>query len=298
MVKGIITPVVTLLDENKKIDCNSNKLLIKRLIDTGINGIVLLGSTGEFPSLSFEERKYFVEFALKYINSHIFTIVGISSTVLEETESLIRLAEKYKASAVMVIGPYYFSMDEEGLYSYFSHIAKLTDLPIILYNFPDRNNINLSPELVYRLANDYINIVGIKDTVDNISHTRKFIQHFKAFKREFYIYSGLDEYLIPNLICGGSGGICGLSNITPKLYTNIFNAFNDKDMDCLMRLERKLMILLELFEITNPFTISIKYSLKLAGLDIKPIVKYPDVKVSEEQSKKIKIIINELKDFI
>jgi 4-hydroxy-tetrahydrodipicolinate synthase len=83
MVKGIITPVVTLLDEYKKIDCNSNKFLIKRLIDTGINGIVLLGSTGEFHSLSFEERKYFVEFALKYINSNIFTIVGISSTVLE-----------------------------------------------------------------------------------------------------------------------------------------------------------------------------------------------------------------------
>jgi 4-hydroxy-tetrahydrodipicolinate synthase len=198
----------------------------------------------------------------------------------------------------MVIAPYFFSMDEEGLYSYFSHLAKATELPIILYNFPDRNNINLSPGLVYRLANDYKNIVGIKDTVDNISHTRKFIQQFEEFKREFYIYSGLDEYLIPNLICGGSGGICGWSNITPKLYTDIFDAFNNNDMDSLLSLERNLMVLLELFEVTNPFTISIKYALKLTGLDIKPIVKYPEVKISEEQLKKIKIIINKLKNFI
>ena len=160
MIKGIITPVVTLLDDKKIIDCKSNEILIRRLIDASVDGIVLLGSTGEFPHLTFDERKYFVERGLKYINKSIFTIVGISSTVLEETESLIELAEKCGASALMVIAPYYFGMDEEGLYSYFSHISKITDLPIILYNFPDRNNINLSPALVYKLANNYKNIAG------------------------------------------------------------------------------------------------------------------------------------------
>jgi len=107
------------------------------------------------------------------------------------------VAENCGANTLMVIAPYYFTMDEEGLYSYFSHIAKMTDLPIILYNFPDRNNINLSTTLVYKLAQDYKNIVGIKDTVDNISHTRKLIQQFKNVNSEFYIYSGLDEYLTP-----------------------------------------------------------------------------------------------------
>jgi 4-hydroxy-tetrahydrodipicolinate synthase len=298
MVKGIITPVVTVLDEKKKIDCGANELLIKRLIDANVDGIVILGSTGEFPNLNLNERKYFVECGLKYINNSIFTIVGVSSTVLEETESLIKLAEKYEASAVMVIAPYYFGMDEEGLYSYFSHIAKFTELPVILYNFPDRNNINLSPKLVYRLANNHKNIIGIKDTVDNISHTRKIIQQFNEFNRDFFIYSGLDEYLIPNLFCGGSGSICGLSNVAPMLYVKIWNAFKSKNIDELMNLQKYLMILLELFEVTNPFTISIKYALKFVGLDIKPFVKYPDIHLSEEQINRIKTIVTKLDNFI
>lgn len=298
MVKGVVTPIVTLLDENKMIDYKSNEILIRRLIDVGVNGIVLLGSTGEFPHLTYNEKKYFVESGLKYINKSIFTIVGISSTVLEETESLIKLAEKCEASALMVIAPYYFGMDEEGLYSYFSHIAKITDLPIILYNFPDRNNINLSPRLVYKLANNYKNIAGIKDTVDNISHTRKIIQQFNGFKRDFFIYSGLDEYLIPNLFCGGSGGICGLSNVAPKLYVQIWKAFKNKEIDELINLQKYLMLLLELFEVTNPFTISIKYALTFAGLNIKPTVKYPDITLSDEQLKRIKTILEKLDNFI
>jgi len=253
MVKGIITPVVTLLDEHKRIDYASNEKLIRRLIDAGIDGIVLLGSTGEFPLLTIEEKKGFIKQTVNCINNDVFTIVGISSTVLDETEQLINVAENCGANTLMVIAPYYFTMDEEGLYSYFSHIAKMTDLPIILYNFPDRNNINLSTTLVYKLAQDYKNIVGIKDTVDNISHTRKLIQQFKNVNSEFYIYSGLDEYLTPNFICGGSGGICGLSNVAPKLYVNIWQALKNGNLDELVKLEEKLMILLELFEITNPF---------------------------------------------
>jgi 4-hydroxy-tetrahydrodipicolinate synthase len=298
MVKGIITPVVTLLDDKKNIDYVANEKLIRRLIDAGIDGIVLLGSTGEFPNLTIEEKESFIEQSLNYIDNDVFTIVGISSTVLDETEQLIKVAEKCMAKALMVIAPYYFTMDEEGLYSYFSHIAKITDLPIILYNFPDRNNINLSTDLVYKLAQDYKNIVGIKDTVDNISHTRKLIQQFKNFNGEFHIYSGLDEYLIPNLGCGGSGAICGLSNIAPKLYVKIWQAFKKRDLDELLRLEEKLMILLELFEITNPFTISIKYALRFIDSDFLPVIKYPEVKVSDEKLDKIKHIIDQLSDFI
>jgi 4-hydroxy-tetrahydrodipicolinate synthase len=298
MIKGIITPVVTLLNENKEIDFRANELVIKRLIDANVNGIVLLGSTGEFPLLKHNEKRDFIENSLKYINNETYTIVNISSTVLEESESLIKWAEKYGASAIMAIAPYYFSMDELALYSYFSHLAKLTDLPVMLYNFPDRNSINLMPEFILKLAENHKNIIGVKDTVDNMSHTRKIILQFKEFNREFFIFSGLDEYLIPNLFCGGSGSICGLSNIFPKLYVKIWDAFNNKNMGEIINLQRDLMILLELFEITNPFTISIKYALKCAGLDIKPVVKYPDIHLSENQLNRIKFILQRLENYL
>ncbi|MDY6820946.1 MAG: dihydrodipicolinate synthase family protein, partial [Deferribacterota bacterium] len=288
----------TLFDSNKEIDFSANEKLIDRLIDAKINGILLLGSTGEFPYMDTNEKSSFIERGLKYINKRVPTIVGVSSTILEETYRLIEVAEKNMADALIVIAPYYYTMDERGLYSYFSDIARKTALPIIIYNFPERNNINISPNLIYALALEHKNIIGIKDTVDNISHTRKIILQFKNFNRDFYIFSGLDEYLIPNIIWGGSGGICGLSNIAPKLYVEIVNAFKNKDIDRLVYLQGHLSILLEIFDISNPFTIAIKYALNYVDSTFKHFVKYPNITLDNKKVEQIEKIISNIKEFV
>lgn len=283
MFKGILTPVITVLDEHGKIDFQGNKIVIDRLIDNGMNGLLFLGSIGEFFALTMEEKKEFIQFVIKTVDKRVAVLIGTGGTVQEEVIELTQFAEKEGADGVTVISPYYFKHDDETIYRYFANVARNTSLPIMIYNFPERTAVNLEPELVLRLAKDFSNIVAIKDTVDNISHTRKLIQCIKPECPNFSILSGFDEYLLPNLLAGGDGVLCGLTNIIPEIFVDLMKGYAAKDFEKVAAAQGKISFLMKLYDVSQPFIAGIKGAVAVRGIPILPIVKEPGNKLTKEQ---------------
>lgn len=293
MFKGIYTPLVTFFDENGNIDKKNLKILIEKLIDDGVDGIVILGSVGEFFNISsLEDKKDYIQFVSEAINGRIKLIVGTGSNNIEEVIELNKYSNDVKADGVLIITPYFFGLDENYIYEYYSKIAQNTQLPIMIYNFPARTSVNLSYELIFKLASEFNNIVGIKDTTDSMSNVRRFVQKIKKIRKDFCVISGFDEYLLPNLLSGGDGIIGGLTNINAKLFTDAYKAFLDKDFENLLIYQDKINKLTELYDLTNPFIVGLKEAVKISlKLDVNTSIRNYDIKINEEIKEKIKKLV-------
>ena len=259
MFKGVICPVVTAFDPYGEIDYAAQGLHVERLIEHGIDGILFCGSIGEFPSLCLDEKKAFFEWAVKKVDGRAWVLAGTGGTNVGEAVELTKHCKLAGANGAVVISPYYFQLDERALHSYYAAVAK-TGLPIVLYNFPERTKVSLSAGLVRNLAGEFENIVGIKDTVDSMSHTRELIDAVLPGRGDFCVLSGYDEYFIPNLFCGGAGVLSGLTNIAPGLFMEIKAAFKESDFGKLRGLQLRLNGLMKIYSAANPFISAIKYA--------------------------------------
>ncbi len=292
MFKGIYTPLITIFNEKGGIDEENSKVLIEKLINDGVDGIVVLGSVGEFFNLSLEEKKDYIKFVSEVMNGRTKLIIGTGSNNIEEVIVLNKYSKEVNADGVLIITPYFFGLDENYIYEYYSTIAKNTELPIMIYNFPARTSVNVSYELVFRLASEFKNIVGIKDTTDSMSNVRKFVQKIKKARKDFCVISGFDEYLVPNLLSGGDGIIGGLTNIDAKLFIDTYKAFLDKDFEKLLVLQDKINKLTELYDLTNPFIVGLKEAVQISlKLDINTSFRNYDIKVNDDTKEKIKELV-------
>lgn len=264
MFKGIFTPIVTIFNDDGSIDKKNQTILIENLISSGVDGIVILGSIGEFFNISLEEKKDYIKFASNLINKRTKLIIGTGGNNINEVIELNNFSKEYGGDAVLIITPYFFTLNETHLYEYYSTIAKNTDLPILLYNFPDRTGSNLSADFVLKLVTEFKNIVGIKDTTDSISNVRNYIRKVKNVRNNFSIFSGFDEYLIPNLNAGGDGIIGGLTNVKSKLFIDTYKAFIEKDFDKMHYYQNNINKLMELYTLCDPFIIPLKESVKIS----------------------------------
>lgn len=294
MLKGIITPMITILNKERRIDFEGNKKMIESLISSGVNGILFMGSIGEFFAMRLGERKEFIKYVVKTVNHRVPVLIGTGGTSVDEVIELTKLAESEGADAAVIVSPYYFKLNDEELYNYYAEIAKNTNLPILIYNFPDRTGININPNLVLKLAKEFHNIVGIKDTVDCMSHTRKLIELIKPVIQDFIIFSGFDEYLIPNLMSGGNGIIGGLTNVFTKVFVDAYKAFNENDFEEIRKFQKTVNHLMSVYEISPYFITTIKTIKALQGLDIVPMPKKPYNLLDESKIQEIKKIIEPL----
>ncbi|WP_294182316.1 4-hydroxy-tetrahydrodipicolinate synthase [uncultured Clostridium sp.] len=291
MLKGIITPMITILDKERRIDFEGNKKMIETLIKGGVNGILFMGSIGEFFAMRMEEKKEFISFAVKTVNKRVPVLIGTGGTSVDEVIELTKFAETEKADAAVIISPYYFKLDDETIYNYYSDIAKNTKLPIFIYNFPDRTAVNINPKVVLKLAGEFPNIVGIKDTVDGMSHTRELIGVVKGEIPDFAVFSGFDEYLMPNLLSGGNGLIAGLTNVFPKLFTDAYKAFTRGNFQEINKFQKKVNRLMSIYSVAPYFITTIKTIKALQGLDIVPMPKKPYGLLDNDSIEKLKKII-------
>jgi 4-hydroxy-tetrahydrodipicolinate synthase len=287
MLRGVYTPVITVFDKDGNIDYEGNKRVVERLINAGVDGILFLGSIGEFFALSLEEKKKFITFAVSTVNKRTKVLIGTGGTAVDEVVSLTQFANNAGADAAVVISPYYFLLNEDSLYSYYAQVAESVSMPVVLYNFPDRTGVNLSPKLIRRLAEDFSNIVGIKDTVDNISHTRKIIQQTSNMDKDFSVLSGFDEYFLPNLLAGGSGILTGLTNVAPEVFISLMKAYDEKHFEEVQKLQEKINILMKLYDVSEPFIGSIKTAVSMFVENISTAPRKPFSDCSEEQRQRV-----------
>ncbi len=285
MFKGIFTPIITAFTE-EGIDYGIQAVLVERLIAAGVDGILFGGSIGEFQAMTPDEKKVFFQWAVTAVAGRVKVLAGTGGTCVQEAVELTDSARQAGVDGAVVISPFYFKLTEEDLYRYYSSIASV-GLPILLYNFPDRTNISLSAALVRRLAIEKPTIVGIKDTVDTISHTREVIAAVKPVRPDFSILSGFDEYLLPNLMAGGDGILTGMTNVYPELFVSMMSAWKASDFAFLRQGQWKINRLMELYGMASPFIAAIKCAMAFVVPGVPEKLRAPFGTVTDTQRQDI-----------
>ena len=254
---AIVTPFL-----DGKIDVPALERLIKSQIRGGVDGIVPVGTTGESPTVSFEEHIEIIRLSVKFAAGRIKVLAGTGGNSTEEAIFLTKAAEEAGADGSLQVAPYYNKPTQEGLFQHFHAIARATKLPIILYSIPGRCGIEIAVETVDRLAHDGVNIVGIKEAggnVDRVSQLRA------ALGKNFTILSGDDALTLPFMSCGAHGVISVTSNVAPKEVVHLVDAAAKGKYDVALKLHCKLYPLFkDLFIETNPAPV--KAALKMQGI--------------------------------
>ncbi len=291
MLSGVITPMITIFDHDNQIDYEANQELVNYLIDSGVDGILIFGSIGEFFSLSLKEKKKYLEYIIEVVDQRVPLLVGSASNVMEEVLELNSLAAAKGADALVILEPYFFDLDQESAMKYYLKATAETKLPCYIYNFPARTGVNLDSNFVFKLLKERENIVGLKDSVTTFGHTRKLINQIRAERKDFEIFSGFDEFLIPNLMLNGNGIIGGLSNVVPGLFVELIQAYENSNLEKSKLLNKKLSILMELYDLGNPFIKAIKTAIAVSRKGINTSLKFPMGKSSSQERKEIEKII-------
>lgn len=268
MYQGAFSPTVTLFDPTGGIDYRANGAHIENLIKGGVNGFLFLGSMGEFYNLGPGEKRDYIDFVVKTVAGRVPVFIGTSGTDIREVIELSLYAERSGADAVVIIQPYYMTLNESRAYAFYAQIARAVNISIFLYNFPDRTGFSLTPSLTARLAREFDHIIGIKDTVDNISHTRQILEAVRPLRPDFVVFSGFDEYLVQNRVFKGNGVISGLTNVAPELFAHLTLAIDTNDLAAIKRLSGKLSGLMALYTRNDSFisTIKVAVSMRLPGI--------------------------------
>ena len=281
---GVATALATPFNENG-INTEEFQKFIQFQISSGVDSLVVCGTTGESSTMTKQEKIDAITCAIKTVNSSKRKIPVIVGTGSNNTASAIQMsitAEKLGADGLLVVTPYYNKTTQSGLIEHFKAIAGSVSIPIILYNVPSRTGINIDPLTCFELSKIH-NIVGIKEASGNLSQVAKIAS---LCGDDFAIYSGNDDQICPILSLGGKGVISVLSNIAPKLTCSITNSFFKKAPDeaCFYQLQA-LPLVEALFAETNP--IPVKSAISMIGFDF-GIPRLPLVECSTSLKNKIR----------
>lgn len=269
-LKGSIAPIVTPFNEDNTVDFKSFENLIDWHIEKGTHGISVTGTTGEPSSLTVAERVQVMEAAVKKINGRVPFVPGTGSTNHEETLYLTKKAQEIGADAALVIVPYYNKPSQHALYKHFKVVADSVDIPIIIYNIPGRTATNLQVSTLAKLSKDCPNIIGVKESNKDFEHVNRVLLECG---RDFLLYSGIELLCFPMLAIGGAGHISATANIVPDKVAEIYDAWNEGDLQRAQDLHFDLMELNDvLFKDTNPAPL--KAAMGMMGT-IKPILRMP-----------------------
>ena len=249
MFRGTFTALVTPF-RNGQIDVAAFEKLIENQIAAGISGIVAVGTTGETPTLSHEERQELIRVSIVTAKKRCLVLAGTGSNATQHAVADTKIAEKLGADGALLVAPYYNKPSQEGLFHHFKAIAAATSLPIVLYNIPGRCGVDLAPDTVTRLSKECRNIVSIKEasgSVERISELRA------RLPDSFTILSGDDSLTLPFMSVGAVGVVSVASNLFPGEVCALVRAYECGDSKLAFNLHRKMFSLFkDLFIEPNP----------------------------------------------
>jgi len=250
MFKGCFVAIVTPF-KGGEVDEENFRGLIQFQLEKGINGIVPCGTTGESPTLSYEEHKKLIRITVEEVKGRVPVIAGTGSNSTKEAEELTIYAKEIGADAALVITPYYNKPTQKGMENHYKKLAEI-GLPIIIYNVPSRTGINILPSTVANLSK-LGNIAGIKEASGNMDQISSIVSSCGS---EFSVLSGDDSLTLPILALGGTGVISVLANILPREVTQMVKAWLEGEVDRARELHYKLYPLFKaMFIETNPIPV-------------------------------------------
>ena len=282
MFTGTYTAIVTPF-KNGELDETALERLIQLQIKGGVDGIVPVGTTGESPTVDYEEHLEIIALAVKCAAGKVKVLAGTGANSTSEAVYLTREAETIGADGSLQVAPYYNKPSQEGLFQHFRAIARQTKLPIVLYSIPGRCGVEIGVETVRRLAAECKNIIGIKEaggSCDRVSQLRA------ALGPKFTIMSGDDSLTLPFMAVGAQGVISVVSNVIPREVSQMVGAFARGDVKKASQLHAKFYpVFKDLFLETNP--VPVKAALAMMGL-IAEEYRLPLVKMSDANRAKLK----------
>lgn len=285
-VKGVVPPLITPMDANEKLDTAALRNLIEHVIQGGVHGVFVLGSTGEFYGLDYADKVRAVEVTMEQVNGRVPVYVGASAITTKECVKLIRLAKQYNAAAVTVLTPMFITPTEEELYTHFRTVAEAEDIPILLYNNPDRTGVNIPAGLIEKLA-DVKNIIGAKDTSGDMTLTAEYIRRTRD--KGFRIMAGRDTMILATLVYGGTGCVAGTANVVPELVVEIYNKFTAGDIPGALEAQYRLNLFRNAYSLGS-FPVVPKDALNLMGINVGHPIR-PIQHVSAANQAKLKEIL-------
>jgi 4-hydroxy-tetrahydrodipicolinate synthase len=269
MLKGSLVAIVTPMHADGSLDIGSLRTLIDFHIDQGTDGIVIVGTTGESPTVDFDEHCQLIRTTVEQVDGRIPVIAGTGANCTREAIELTQQARDAGADACLLVAPYYNRPTQEGLYQHFRAAAEAVDIPQLLYNVPGRTACDIANDTALRLA-EIPNIVGIKDATGNIERGTDLL---RRAPHGFAVYSGDDASTLALLLLGGQGVISVTANIAPKLMHDMCTAAFAGNVELAREINLKLFPLHQkLFVEANP--IPVKWALSEMGL-IQPGLRLP-----------------------
>ena len=238
-LRGIIPPMITPLLDRDTLDVEGLNRLIEHLIAGGVNGIFVLGSTGEGPALSYRLRYELIERACRQVDGRVPVLIGITDTSFVESLNVAKKAADAGAQALVATAPYYYPINQADLLQYIEHLSAELPLPVFLYNMPSHTKLTFETDTVLR-ASKMKNVVGLKDTSGSMSYFHQLRALF-ADRPDFTLVVGPEQLLAESVLMGGHGGVCGGANLFPELYVNLYNAAQRGDLGTVRTLHQRVM---------------------------------------------------------
>jgi 4-hydroxy-tetrahydrodipicolinate synthase len=277
-VTGSLCAIVTPMLDNGALDLPALRMLIDWHIDEGTAAIVIVGTTGESPTVSVDEHQLLIRTAVEYTAGRVPVIAGTGANSTAEAIALTEYAKKVGATAGLSVVPYYNKPTQEGLYRHFRAIAERVELPLILYNVPGRTSSDLGNDTVVRLA-ELPTVAGIKDATGDLVRHVDLVRRLKAHP-QFAFYSGNDDTALPYMLLGGHGVISVTANLAPRAVAAVCKSALEGDVAAARTLNERLMPLhTKLFVEANPT--AVKWALAEMGR-IKNALRLPMVPLSPQ----------------
>ena len=290
MFKGAITAIVTPFMEDGKLDLEALRGLVNFQVENNIEGIVPCGTTGESPTLEYNEHKLVVQTVIDAAYGKTKVIAGAGSNSTKHAVELTKLAADLGADATLHVSPYYNKPTQEGLFRHFSAVAKAADLPVVVYNIKGRTAVNIETATLARLAKEHSNIVAVKEASGDINQMQDVLN---TLPKEFDVLSGDDNMTLPLMKLGGRGVISVASNIIPRDIKQLTDSALNRNFAKAEKIHNKLMPLFKaIFIETNP--IPIKAALAMKGM-IKEAYRLPMCEMQAENKEKLRKILEDFK---
>jgi len=244
---GLVPPMITPLLDRDTLDEAGLERLIEHLIAGGVNGVFILGTTGEAPSLSYRLRREVVQKSCQLVAGRVPVFVGITDTAFVESVSLAQTAAEAGASALVLTTPYYFPAGQTELVSYVNHMVPELPLPLMLYNMPALTKVWFELETLKELSS-LEQIIGVKDSSGDMKYYAA-LQSLKEQRPDWKFFIGPEHLLIPSISLGGHGGVNGGANIYPQLFVQAYEAAVRQDEVATAELQQKIDSLQRIYDI-------------------------------------------------
>lgn len=291
MFRGIYPPTVTFFKDDGSLDTETNRTHIDFLAESGVHGLFVLGTTGEFMHMNLKEREQHAAEVVQHVRGRMPVIIGTGTPSTRETIRLSRHAQGVGADAVAIVTPYFWTLSEREVIVHLSSVANAVDIPVVVYNFPAYSNYNISSETLAALVREHDNIAGVKDSLDSLEHLRRRVEVVKSIKPDFSVLTGSDGYLLTLLEMGGDGSVPATANVAPRRHVDIFNAFTAGDYAAALRQLPGLLELLNIYRISGSFHSIIKEAMAMVGIAPMSNARQPALSLTSESRARLQEVL-------